>query len=113
LLNDPDRRVVEAALDNPALTEQAVASAILADKGAGELTVAAMEHRRWSSRRGVKLALLRSKHLSLARFAAIVPELSLADLRDLTEDARVAPNIRGYVARVVASRKARTDKRKV
>ncbi|MBI3933498.1 MAG: hypothetical protein HY316_02320 [Acidobacteria bacterium] len=113
LLNDPDARVVRAALDNPALTEQSVASALMAGKTAAELTAAASEHPRWSSRRGVKLALLRSGHLSLARFAAILPQLPLGDLNDLAEDPRVAPNLRSYVAKMVEMRKTRSKKKGV
>jgi len=108
LLNDSDGRVVRAALDNPALTEPSVAAALLVEKSAEELTAAVAEHPRWSVRRGVKLALLRSKHISLARIAAILPQLTLAELSDLGEDPRLAPNLRSYVARLVQVRKARS-----
>ena len=113
LLNDSDGRVIRAALDNPALTEQSVAAALLVDKSAAELAVAVMEHSRWSQRRGVKLALLRSKHLSLARFAAILPDISLGELKVLIEDPRVAPNIRAYVAKWAKMRRARSMKKEV
>ena len=110
LLNDSDNRVIRAALDNPALTEQSVAAALLVDKTAAELPVAVMEHSRWSRRRGVRLALLRNRHLSLARFAAILPEVSMGELKDLTEDPRVVPNIRSYVAKMVRMRRVRSKK---
>jgi hypothetical protein len=105
LPNDSDGRVIRAALDNPALTEPSVAAALLVDKSAAELAVAVMEHSRWSRRRGVKLALLRSKHLSLARFAALLPEVSLGELNELIQDPRLAPNIRAYLARLVQRRR--------
>lgn len=110
LLNDSDGRVIRAALDNPALTEQSVAAALVVDKAAEELPVAVMQHSRWSQRRGVRLALLRNKHLSLARFAALLPEVSLGELTDLVEDSRVAPNIRSYVAKMIRRRKAASKK---
>lgn len=112
-LNDSDRRVIDAALSNPALTEQAVAAALVADRAGHELTDAVAAHRSWPSRRGVKLALLRSKHLSLARFASILPELALGDLTDLAGDPRLAPNLRHYVSQLVKTRKARGKKRGV
>jgi hypothetical protein len=113
LLQDPDRRVIAAALDNPALTELAVAAALLADEGRAELTEAVAAHWRWSARRPVRLALLRSKHLSLARFASMLPELSLGDLKDFAEDPRVASNLRAYVAKLVRKRSARNKQKEV
>ena len=108
LLADSDLRVVRAALDNPAVTEAMVARSLVAESSTAGLTDAVLEHQRWFSRRGVKLALLRSRHLSLARFAAIVPELSLGDLKDLAEDPRLASNLRAYVANLVQMRKIRS-----
>jgi hypothetical protein len=98
LLSDSDSRVIRSALDNPSLTEQAVAAALLMRGGSSELPVLVAEHRRWASLRGVRLALLRNEHLSLARFAAMLPELSLGDLNDLARDPRLAANLRSYVS---------------
>jgi hypothetical protein len=100
-LDDPDARVIRAALDNPTLTEPAVVVALQRSGASEALPVAVMEHRRWSQRRGVKLALLRNTHLSLARFAALLPEVSQRDLKELMTDPRVAPNVRSYLAKVV------------
>jgi hypothetical protein len=113
LLLDSDGRIVKAALDNPSLTEPAVAAALMLEKGSSELTSQVASHPRWRDKQDVKLALLRSRHLTLARFAAIVPELPLRDLADLAEDPRLAGNLRDYVARLVVKRKAQLKKRKV
>jgi hypothetical protein len=113
LLGDCDVRVIRAALDNPALTEHAVVTALQVDQSPAELPLAVMEHSRWSQRRGVKLALLRNKHLSLARFAAILPDISLRELRDLMADPRIRPNVRLYVAKLVGLRAARSEKMRV
>ncbi|OFW26307.1 MAG: hypothetical protein A3H27_00200 [Acidobacteria bacterium RIFCSPLOWO2_02_FULL_59_13] len=101
LLADSDRRVIEAALSNPALTEQGVVAALRLEKASPELPEAVADHTRWSSRHWVKLALLRNRHLSLARLMGILSELSSGDLTDLISDPRVANNIRAYVARMV------------
>jgi hypothetical protein len=105
LLTDPDRRVIDTALDNPRLTEELVSAALLREKSGAELTLSIADHPRWSSRHPVKLALLRSKHLSLARFAAILPGLALSDLVDLAQDRRVASTMRNYAYRLVQNRK--------
>lgn len=104
LLTDPDRRVIEAALSNPALTEPAVAAALHLEKASPELTEAVVEHSQWSSRHAVKLALLRSRHLSLGRLMGILAELPRGDLSDLIADPHVAPKIRAYVARMMRAR---------
>jgi hypothetical protein len=113
LLNDADVRVIQAALDNPALTEQLVTAALLSAAATAELTMSALAHPRWSVSRNVKLALIRSPRLSLAKMAAILPELSLADLKDLAEDPRVAPNIRAYVANLAEMRRKRSRRKGV
>lgn len=107
LLADSNRRVIEAALSNPALTEQAVAAALRLEKASPELTEAVVEHPRWSWCQGVKLALLRSRHLSLGRLMGILAELSTGDLTDLISDPHVAGNVRAYVARMMQNRSGR------
>jgi predicted HTH domain antitoxin len=111
LLLDSDQKVIRAALDNPSMTDQSVSAALLLEKSGGELANAVATHSRWSVRRSVKLALVRSRHLSLARFASLLPDLSLMDLRDLMEDRRVAPNLRAYVAKIANSRRLRMRKK--
>ena len=113
LLQDPELRVIEAALDNPALTEQAVAAALLSDVSSPKLTEAVSNHSRWSRQRPVRLALVRSKHLSLARFASMLAELSLGDLKDFAADPRVATNLRAYVAQIARKRSARSQQKEV
>ena len=107
LLADSNRRVIEAALSNPSLTEPAVAAALRREKASPELTEAVAVHPRWCVCLGVKLALLRSPYLSLRRFMEILPHLPTTDLADLISDAHVAGNIRAYVSRMLKARKAR------
>jgi hypothetical protein len=94
LLGDSDRRVIEAALANPAMTEYAVTRAIL-DREAGPHLTA---------------AVLRGQHLSLARVMALLPELARPDLADLAEDPRVREEVRRYVAKLLQTRPARKGK---
>lgn len=107
LLADSDRRVVEAALSNPAMTEHGIMRALLERKAAPELAGAVLKHDRWFARSAVKLALLRGQHLSLARVMAILPELAQPDLEDLAQDPRVRQEVRGYVAKLIRTRRVR------
>jgi len=111
LLLDSERRVIDAALMNPAMTEHAVTRALLDRKAHPALTSAVVEHDLWSARYGVKLALLRAQHLSLGRVMAILPELARADLGDIADDPRVRSEIRAYVAKLVQTRRARKAKK--
>lgn len=111
LLLDPDRRVIDAALLNPAMTEHAVTRGLLDHRSHPALTSAIVEHERWAARYGVKLALLRAQHVSLGRVMSILPELARADLNDLAEDPRVRAEIRAYVAKLIQTRRARGAKK--
>ena len=110
LLTDRDPAVIQAALSNASLTEQAVAAALLLDKAPPELVKAVMNHHRWPVRNSIKLALVRSRHITLARLLEIFPELSLRDMTDIVSDRRVEKNIRAYALRTV---QAREDIRRV
>ncbi|MBI4460929.1 MAG: hypothetical protein HY648_12845 [Acidobacteria bacterium] len=105
LLNDSNRRVIEAALSNAALTEHSVAAALFREPASSELTELVASHPRWSSRYSVKLALLRSEHLSLGRFIGILSEIPVSDLADLAADPRVGGNLRAYAAKLVQTRR--------
>jgi hypothetical protein len=111
LLGDPNRRVVEAALSNPAMTEHAIVQALFDRKPSPELASVMVDDERWFARYSVKLALLRGSHLSLGRVMAILPELARNDLSDLAEDPRVRAEIRAYVARLLRSRHPRGEKK--
>ena len=100
LLADRHRAVLEAALSNPYLTEQSVASALMAEQASPTLADAVLHHRRWNIRHFVRLALVRSQHLSLARLLQLIPELTTSELADLVSDRRVAPSIRAYALRI-------------
>ena len=113
LLKDSDPRVIEAALSNPAMTEHAIAGALLERKTGQELTAAVLAQDRWIARHAVKLALLRSRHLSLARVMALLPKIARSDLDDLAEDPRVREEVRRYVGKLIQTRGARQGKEKV
>jgi hypothetical protein len=111
LLLDADRRVVDAALMNPAMTEHAVTRGLLDRRAQPALTEAVLEQDHWYRRYAMKLALLRAHHISLGRVMSILPELSQRDLDDVTDDPRVRGEVRLYVAKLVQSRRLRRRKK--
>jgi hypothetical protein len=60
LLLDTESRVVEVALENPRLTEALVQQALLRTDATSVLVHAVCEHPKWSLRREIRIALLRS-----------------------------------------------------
>lgn len=105
LLVDRERRVIEAALDNPSLTEESVAAALLTERAAPELTQAVIKHPRWYRSHSVRLALARSRHLSLARILEIFSELSMSEIAELAADRRAENSIGAYAHRIIKARR--------
>src|SRR6185437_5429698 len=67
LLLDAETRVMQAAMENPRLTEPPVIKAILRRDASAALVQAVCRHAKWSLRRDIRIALLRSAHTPMAR----------------------------------------------
>lgn len=87
-------RVTHAALDNPRLTEIMVINSVLrADAGAA-LVQAVARHTKWSSRKEIRAALLRTENLSLARALEFSREIPATVLRELLHSSRLPARIK-------------------
>ncbi len=78
-----ENRVMLTALENPRLTEALVINSVLRPRAGVALVQAVARHPKWSRRREIRAALLRSEHLSLAcalEFGAEIPGPVLAEL---------------------------------
>ena len=76
LLQDEEKRIMRAALENSRLTETLVVKAVLKAAANVTLVQAVSRHTKWSLRSDVQIALLQTPHLSLARalaFARAIP----------------------------------------
>jgi hypothetical protein len=97
LLLDKEARVSRTALDNARLTEAAVTRA-LARRAAGPAFVEAVcHHAKWSVRREIRLALLRSPHTPLARALEFARNLPPALLRDILHTSHLPEKIKTYL----------------
>jgi hypothetical protein len=90
LLQDSDRRVIFAALDNAKLTEPLVVQALMKPNGPETLFVLVSEHSKWSQRREVQTALLRSENTPLERANDFARNFSPEFLREIVPGARMA-----------------------
>src|SRR3954468_426451 len=83
LLNDPDKRGVAAALDNPYLTEAWVIKAVVRKDASEILAHHVSRHQKWSVRKDVRAALLRNEFTPLANAIEFSSIFSISDLKDI------------------------------
>lgn len=101
LLLDAESRIVEAALASPYLTEAWVVKALMREAAPPHLALLVAKHAKWSVRREVRLALLRSPHTPLAKAIAIADALSPGAVREALDLSRLPVNVRAYLERIV------------
>ncbi len=99
MLLDGDARVMQIALDNGRLTEVFVVQAVLRPDAKAQLVQAAAHHPKWSYRREVRIALLRTEYLSLARTLEFSHGLPAPLLRDILHSSRLPARIKEQVLR--------------
>lgn len=104
LLCDPQPRIIHAALANPHLTEVCVVKGLLKDDAPAALVKAVCDHAKWSLRRDVQVALLRSEETPLARVLAIAHALPVQVLRDVLSHSRLDARVKTYLLHDIEER---------
>jgi hypothetical protein len=97
LLLDKEPRVAHTALENARLTEAAVTRAVLRPNAGAAFVEAVCHHPKWSLRREIRLALLRSRHTPLARALEFSRGLPPPQLRDILHTSRLPEKIKAYL----------------
>ncbi|MFZ0137622.1 MAG: hypothetical protein WAK89_11210 [Candidatus Sulfotelmatobacter sp.] len=97
LLLDKEPRVAHTALENSRLTEAAVIRAVLRPNAGAAFIEAVCHHPKWSARREIRLALLRSPHTPLARALEFSRGLPPPLLRDILHTSRLPEKIKAYL----------------
>ncbi len=97
LLLDPQRRVVDAAMDNPRMTEAGIIKALGDRDSTPHLVDAVCRHSKWFLRRDVRLGLLRNEHLPLAQAIACAAGVPAALLREVLGKSRMKLEIKEYL----------------
>lgn len=103
LLADPESRVVHAALENSRLTEAHVVKAVLANDASAVFVHAVCNHGKWSLRREVRVALLRSQHTPLARALEFVRSIPAALVREILHGSHLPANIKEHMLKSLNS----------
>jgi len=104
LLLDSEPRIVEAALENPRLTEAPVVKALMKDRAPQALAEAICRHPKWSLRREVQRALLRHPGTPLGRVLVFARSLPTEALREIMRQSRLSENVRAYLTKELESR---------
>jgi hypothetical protein len=95
----PQARIMQTALDNPRLTEALVISTALRADASAALVHAIARHRKWSTRKEIRSALLRTEHLSLARALTFARTISPPTLRAILQGSRLPESIKDQLSR--------------
>lgn len=106
LLLDGEARVMRTALENARLTEAFVIQAVLRPEAGPALVHAVSRHTKWSFRREVRIALLRTEHLPLGRALEFSRGIPLPLLREVLPSSRLPARLKEQVLRENAARSA-------
>lgn len=110
LLLDKETRVMQAAMENSRLTEPPVIKAILRCDASVALVQAVCHHAKWSLRREIRIALLRSPHTPMAKAVEFARGIPAPLLRDILQSSKLPANTKAYLLRDVPERKSAAQK---
>ncbi len=105
LLTDKESRVWQAALENARLTEVSVVKALQRTAATAAFVEAICHHVKWSVRREIRIALLRSAHTPLAKALEFARGLPPAQLRDILHTSRLPEKVKSYLRKACEERR--------
>ncbi len=94
-----ETRVMRTALENSRLTEALVINSVLRSAACATLVHVVAQHEKWSRRREIRAALLRTEHLSLARALEFSREIPAPLLHDVLASSRLPAQIKDQLLR--------------
>jgi hypothetical protein len=97
LLSEGHPQALAVVLDNPYLTEAQVLKALARDKILPDVISAIAHHRKWSVCYNLRLAIVRHPNSTFSSVLSFLPELTVADLRELAAPGIVPENLRRYL----------------
>jgi hypothetical protein len=111
LLLDKEFRVSHTALENSRLSEADVIRAIIRPNATSAFVGSVCHHPKWSARREIRMALLRSQHTPLACALEFGSALPPALLRDILHASRLPGKIKAYLRRSSRGEREKTNPR--
>ncbi|HEY1465159.1 MAG TPA: hypothetical protein VGF44_17215 [Terriglobales bacterium] len=92
LLLDKESRVMQAALENSRLTEISIVKAVLKPAAVAAFVHAVCHHPKWSLRREIRIALLRSKHTPMAKAVEFAQGIPVPMLKEILQNSGLPDN---------------------
>jgi hypothetical protein len=97
LLFETEPRVIDAALENPCLSESSIARALLRPNASRHLIEAVSQHAKWSLRREIRVALLGNEKTPLDKALEFARSLPPALVWEIVESSRLPASARTYL----------------
>jgi hypothetical protein len=104
LLAEGHAQIISIVLDNAYLTEAQVLKVLSRENIPPGVVRAISQHRKWSIRYNVRLALVRHPLSPLATILAYLPQLTVSDLNELASPGIVSESLRKYLQAEVQRR---------
>jgi len=97
-------QAIKLALDNSFLTESQILK-VLAKPDVPERVVTAIaQHPKWSCQYNVRLGLMRNDHTPAPTVLAMLPNLTVRDLKEIATHEPLAPHVKKYIERELERR---------
>lgn len=94
LRHDPERRVIQALLENPRLTEGSLLPLVANERSRPEILTLVAKDRRWGQRYPIRLAICRNSNTPYATTLSLLPSLKKSDLALVAREPRLSPVVR-------------------
>lgn len=94
LRHDPERRVIASLLENPRLTEGALAPLVSSERARPQVLELIARDRRWGARHAVRSAIARNPRTPVHTALGLLSSLKKDALRAIAADTRMAPAVR-------------------
>ena len=106
ILAEGQAQAVKLALGNAFLTESQLLKVLAKPDVPERVVVAIAQHPKWSCQYNVRLGLMRNAHTPAPIVLAILPNLTMSDLKEIVKQEPIAPHSKKYVQRELARRAA-------
>lgn len=107
LLHEGQPQLLAACLDNPRLKQAAIIRFLTGPGATAETISVVARHPRWKSRHELKLAILKNNKTPLIWFTALLPGLSLVEVKNVYVSSRISAAQKACVAEELLRRKGR------
>jgi hypothetical protein len=104
-----DKRVINACLESPTLTEGHLCKAINRPETRPMLIKLIAEHTKWSLRYSVRYALIRNFHTPMVHVSTFIKDMKTADLKELYSDRSLPSATRPFIYRELLERDETID----